>query len=284
MVVNRREGRWILGMLTALLLALTPWPGNGLEGKDAKARDDQPGGLKRRPDITVRQGRLSVDLKEADLQEVLARIGVLTGITIIFESTSGNRLSAQFTDVELDSGLRRLLGLASLDHAIVYARGPAGAVAIKEVRVFGPSGNKDVPERTGNSDRLLTGSSPQAKPVYSIHVGGEETEAGRRFREAFEQAGQQGFAPSPPDASEAARGFRETLQPAREQPPARPPEEETEAARRFREAFESARQKASPPPGQESEAARGFREALERLRQGDQEAPGKFLDGFWKGL
>jgi hypothetical protein len=86
--------------------------------------------------VAVRQGRLSVDLLEAEVGEVLARIGQEAGVVITSSPTSGVQVSAQFTDMALEQGLRRLLRLASLSYAIRYTQGPTGAVVMHEMRVF----------------------------------------------------------------------------------------------------------------------------------------------------
>src|SRR5918996_1648953 len=80
---------------------------------------------------------LGPGLHAADLGEVLAQIGQQAGIRISAGPSAGKKVSARFADVELEEGLRRLLRLASLSHLFLYSQGPAGTVAIAEVRVVG---------------------------------------------------------------------------------------------------------------------------------------------------
>ena len=123
---------------------LACWSGSsslGFLGWDTGKTEPEPtageGRLAKRLHVTVHQGRLSVDLYEAEVAKVLARIGHEAGVIITGSPISGARVSAQFTDMEFAAGLRRLLQRASLNYAVRYARDSTGAVAMHEVRVFG---------------------------------------------------------------------------------------------------------------------------------------------------
>jgi hypothetical protein len=120
----------VAGLVCAVLAGLG-------HGQDNAERAAGEGRLAMRLQVQVHQGRLSVDLWDAEVAKVLARIGRDAGILITGSPTSGVRLSAQFTDVELDAGLRRLLRLAALSYALRYAQGPTGMASVQEVRVFG---------------------------------------------------------------------------------------------------------------------------------------------------
>src|SRR5262249_48137420 len=126
----RRQGHRILEGLASLLVILLlgsaarPWAGE-------PSPEDMP--LKRlasRLHVSVQQGQLSVDLWEADVEEVFAQIGQKAGIPIIMSPSAGEKISVQFTGVTLEQGLRRLLQRASRSYAILYASDPAGGVAM----------------------------------------------------------------------------------------------------------------------------------------------------------
>ena len=82
------------------------------------------------------QGRLSVDLRDADIQTVLAQIAKQAGFTLLTGPLERQTVSVQFADVPLEQGVRRLLRLASLNHVMLSAPDAAGRVALKELRVF----------------------------------------------------------------------------------------------------------------------------------------------------
>lgn len=210
------------------LLIVACWPAQGLEVRTQGTQGDNPRGWAR---VTVERGRLSVDLKQADIQTVLAQIGEQAGIAIIGPKDQ-KTISVHFTGVELEKGLRRLLRLASLNHIILYTAGPAGAVTIKEVRVFGE-------EKGGAS----------LQPTVAKRDAEERIVAEQEAKES---------------AEDAVQRFTAALTQALGAPPSPAGEEESEAARRFRELLEQARQGTSPASeGTESEAVRRFREALQ---------------------
>ena len=166
---RRCEGRWIFGVVTGLLLVLIPLVGAWPEGKALNAGYARQRALEQRSFVTVRHGQLSVDLREAELREVFAEIGRQAGIRMALGPSAGERISAQFTGVELETGIRRLLRLASWNYVIVYAPGSPGRCAstwsltscltylalqaqeaaaggaIQEVRVFGEKGEGGPP-------------------------------------------------------------------------------------------------------------------------------------------
>jgi hypothetical protein len=178
----------LTSLLLILLLKLTAWP---------RAEELKPEDLSLRagaPRVLVQQGQLSVELWEADLGAVLAPIRLKAGIPIIVSPSAGTRISAQFTGVALEPGLRRLLQLAAQSYAIRYAPGPTGVVVIQEVRVFG------------------TAHAEGPVPVVAEHAGDDHgAEAGQRFVEALvHQAASPAFASE--EESAVVRRFRDTLQ------------------------------------------------------------------------
>jgi hypothetical protein len=88
------------------------------------------------PHTAVHQGRLSIDLQNATVGQVLAQIAQHAGIVIRMSLGSEKQVSAQFSNIALETGLRLLLQRASLSHAMRYAQGPSGVAVLTEVQVF----------------------------------------------------------------------------------------------------------------------------------------------------
>ena len=166
----RRQGHRIVAGLATLLVILLLGP-----GARPWAGKPNPGGIALkgpapRLHVAVQQGQLSVDLWEADVKEVFTQIGQKAGIPIIMSSSAGETISAQFTGVTLEQGLRRLLQQASRSYVMRYAADPAGGVAMREVRVWGKAQEGD------------------AAPVVAERAVEEPmAEAGQRFVEALMQ-------------------------------------------------------------------------------------------------
>lgn len=118
--------RWRLGVVTALLVGL-------LAGLAAGA----PAPAGRRLRIVAHDGQLSVDVHQAEIGAVLAQIGAQAGVRIVLAPPAARQVSAQFSGVELDAGLRHLLRLAALSYVMRYGPGPTGAPVVQEVRVYG---------------------------------------------------------------------------------------------------------------------------------------------------
>jgi hypothetical protein len=218
---HRRQGYGIWGGVASLLVLLLlvpvarPWAG-ALPLEDIPVQRRAP-----RLQVTVHQGRLSVDLWEADLGEVLAQIHQQAGISIRVSPGPEHTVSMQFTDVALDQGLRRVLQLASRSSAMRYAPGPTGEVTLQEVQVFtkAPTGDQspagaaqaeEKPEAAVGQrfvDTLLQRQA--AAPAVARE---DESDAASRFRDALER--HSAPAPGGTDAPEndAARRFRDTLE------------------------------------------------------------------------
>ena len=129
MGANRKPhgaARWRLGVVTALLVGLLAGLGAGAPA---------PAGMRLRVD--AQHGQLSVDVHQADIGAVLAQIGAQAGVRIVLAPPAARAVSAQFSGVELDAGLRHLLQLAALSYLIRYSPGPTGAPVVHEVRVYG---------------------------------------------------------------------------------------------------------------------------------------------------
>jgi type II secretory pathway component GspD/PulD (secretin) len=159
------DRRWHCRMLVGLLIALTAWT-SVLPMKRARAEMS----------VAVHQGQLSVNLREVPVQEVLAAIGQQAGLRVAIDASAHGTVTAQFTDMALDQGLRRLLRAASLNYSLLYARGGSAATDIlQEVRVFGeaPSEAPARHDRTSitrvrRADAWQAPLPPEA-PVEPVH-------------------------------------------------------------------------------------------------------------------
>jgi hypothetical protein len=203
---------WIMSILASLFVTLIPWLGRDAQGHVAESQRD----------IAVHQGRLSVHLQEADVRDVLTDIGQQAGITIHADLRPGIRVSAHFSGMVLDEGLRHLLRRASLSSTMVYTRGPAWAVILTAVYVF--------EEATGPASNPQLAAEPPAED--------DREEGGISFAEALAQLS----SAVPPLAevgkSDGIASFRALLE--RAQYDASPPGagEDSALAGRFREALE----------------------------------------------
>src|SRR5882724_7261236 len=220
---HRRQGYGLWGGVTSLLVILLlvpgvrPWAG-AAPPEDIPVQRRAP-----RRQVAVHQGRLSVDLWEASLGEVLAQIHQQAGISIRVSPGPEHTVSVQFTDVALDQGLRRVLQLASRSSAMRYAPGPTGEVTLQEVQVFAeaPAGDQS--------------------PAEAAHVGEEPgTAVGQRFVDTLLQRQAAAPAVARDDESDAASRFRDALERHSAPAPGGTDAPESDAVRRFRDALEDA--------------------------------------------
>ncbi len=68
--------------------------------------------------VAVDAGQLSVDLKEASVREVLVAIGQQAGLRVRIDAEDSRTMTAQFTAMDVEQGLHRLLRTASLSYAL----------------------------------------------------------------------------------------------------------------------------------------------------------------------
>jgi hypothetical protein len=218
---HRRQGHGLWGGVASLLVILLlvpgvrPWAG-AAPPKDISVQRRAP-----RLQVAVHQGRLSVDLWEADLGEVLAQIHQQAGISIRVSPGPEHTVSVQFTAVALDQGLRRVLQLASRSYAMRYAPGPTGEVTLQEVQVFAeaPAGDQS--------------------PAGAAHAGEEpEAAVGQRFVDTLLQRQAAAPAVAREDESDAASRFRDALERNSAPAPGGTDAPENDAARRFRDTLE----------------------------------------------
>jgi hypothetical protein len=114
--------------------------------------------------VTVNEGYLSVDLQEASVREVLAAIGQQAGLRVRIDAAATRMVSAQFTAMTLDQGLRRLLRVASLSYALLYTRGLAATAILHEVRVFGEARREGLVNHDQASTQLAQRAAAQLTP------------------------------------------------------------------------------------------------------------------------
>lgn len=215
---HQYKGYWIFGIVAGLLVLLIPCTGAWSQGKGLQAPDTRQRSAAKGLYVVVQEGRLSVDLQEADLGEVLTQVGRQAGIRISSGPSAGKRVSARFASVELEEGLRRLLRLASLSHIFLYANGPGGTVTISEVRVLGEGQD----------------TTPRPATVVEPRVQENEQNAGTPVRKGRRQA-------------------PEVVEPVQESTPDPGQGEPSEVTRRVREVFKLSKEmKGKPADGQES--------------------------------
>ena len=216
---HRHTGYRIFSILAGLLCLLIPCTGAWSQGKGLHAEDTRQRSAAKGLHVLVQEGRLSVDVQEADLGEVLAQIGRQANIRISSGPSAGKRVSARFAGVELEEGLRRLLRLASLSHIFLYANGPGGTATISEVRVLGEGQDTTprpatvaeprVQENEQNAGTPVGKGRRQAPKVVEPVLEstpdpeqGEPSEVTRRVREVFQLS--KGMGRKPPDGQESS--------------------------------------------------------------------------------
>lgn len=115
-----------------------------------------------RASVTVADGQLSVNLRDADLHTILSRIGREAGFSLIMPSSARETISVQFSEMELSQGLRRLLRLASLNYAMIYEASADASENLKEVWVI-TEGGGDRPSHHVATAHHDEGSAPDAQ-------------------------------------------------------------------------------------------------------------------------
>jgi hypothetical protein len=78
--------------------------------------------------------RLTVSLKDVPLRAVLEKIAQEAGISIVLKGSAENRVSAEFSGIGIEEGIKRLTKGSS--HAFIYARNDPEALFSKPMTVF----------------------------------------------------------------------------------------------------------------------------------------------------
>ena len=204
---------WTVWIVAPLFVILAPWLGHGVYQSAAESQLH----------ITVHEGKLSAHLQDADVGDVLAAIGHQARLTILGHARPATRVSAQFTGISLDEGLRRLLRLASLSSTMVYARDPTeGAIVLTTIYVFEEGAEppptpqlaaeppaEDRREKAGHSFAEALAQLSTALPPSS-QLG--EQDGTERFRALLERAPQREASPRAGEDNELARRVREALE------------------------------------------------------------------------
>ena len=199
---NRQFGyraRWLWGVIASLLLLFVCWPAHGHAARESQTQQTWQVASEGWARVTVVQGRLSVDLRDADMQTVLAQIAKQAGFTLLTGPLERQTVSVQFADVPLEQGVRRLLRLASLNHVMLSAPDAAGRVALKELRVF-----------AGGDTRSLFVAAQAQQPEETPAT---QTDPGQEDRERLAQKEQQAL----------QNPFQELILRLQEQQKAQPP-------------------------------------------------------------
>ncbi len=229
---HQYKSYWIIAILAGFSFLLIPYTEAWSQGRGSKVEDTRQRSVAKGLPIIVQEGRLFLDVQDADLAEVLAQIGRQAGIRMSSGPSSGKRVSAQFVGVELEEGLRRLLRMVSLSHMFLYAQGPAGKVTISELRVLG-EGKESTP---GPATVTVPGL-----PENAQNTGTVVPKARRQSRTGA--AGPEGSA-----GSEAIQSVPEVVVPVPEPTTDPGREEPSEVTRPFIEAFKLGSQMGRRPP------------------------------------
>jgi hypothetical protein len=89
--------------------------------------------------VTIHDGLLTVDVRDAPLGDVVRVIGERTGARVVMPNNISSRVTGAFTRVPLEEGIKRLLRGHSL--VLVYATTAGGGdgVVLSEIQVVGSS-------------------------------------------------------------------------------------------------------------------------------------------------
>jgi len=149
MVRNRIRGSFFV--VCALLLLLGPPDGLGASR--------ETGGPSPRVLVKAKDDLLTLKATDAPLIEVLTRIVNETGIRITLHGEPDDVLTADFSDLPLDKGLRRLL--KDWDYVLIYdqAEGRHESPRIREVIIYPGRGGS---MKEGLASRVIT---PEERPA-----------------------------------------------------------------------------------------------------------------------
>jgi HEAT repeat protein len=146
--------------LTILLLLITPIP------SVSASRDSSTPGAP--VIIRVSNNLLTVKLKDVPLEKALTEIANQAGIQIVSYGPLEGIVSADFTELPLDEGLRRLI--RDLDHIFIYHEGKSrgSEPEVKKVLIYSKTGKKP---NEGLRTSLI---GPQKRPTQGPPVASPE--------------------------------------------------------------------------------------------------------------
>ena len=107
-------------------------------GQNAWAAQDAPPAT---DEVAVREGLLSVNLRDAPMADVLLAIGTQAGFEVIIRGDLSAPVTRSFTDLPLDKGIRRVVGDGSLIMIYAPSRGRGEVRALVKVIALGAGDN-----------------------------------------------------------------------------------------------------------------------------------------------
>jgi hypothetical protein len=151
-------------------------------GQNALAVDD---GIRSEIHVTVRQGRLSVDVADVPLVDVLRAIAEQAGIRVKVEGDPGTVQPQSFTGLPLDKGMRRLLAKTSMVMFYEAFPGEPSSSRLSEIRIYGAPGVADVTIEPLQHPSPSAEETPEegepAVDVLAPFLSPEEDPSARRF-------------------------------------------------------------------------------------------------------
>lgn len=111
----------------------------------------------------VQQGLLTVDIRDVPLAEVLRLIGEQAGLRVVIQGDASTPVSATFTGVPLDQGIKRLAREHSFVLLYAPARGGTQGPILAEVRLYGASDRE--PARGGPTPSPLASRGGPGDPA-----------------------------------------------------------------------------------------------------------------------
>ena len=105
---------------------------------------------------------------------MLAAIAQQAGLRLYIDASANRTLNAEFTNMALDQGLRRLLRASSLSYTLLYTQGPAATDILQEVRVFGETrGETPASHDRAGLERVQRAAARRSSPSPEAHAAPE---------------------------------------------------------------------------------------------------------------
>ncbi len=136
---------------TALTAAVLCQPGSALAQAGAAS------GL----DISIENGRLTMDVRDASLSQVLRVIAAKVGFALDIAGRLDSKVSASFENIPIERALRRIVGRSSYIIELAPPTGAGDARRIAKLSVFARSAPTRV--ETSSTPRTKRGTSTSTK-------------------------------------------------------------------------------------------------------------------------